>query len=196
MLMDDAEDMDEIHEFAPLLANQSEQLVAAIEAQRDMLAAERGELEVAPLPVGSLTVVQGAIDLYRTHPVAEDKVIRKDPDSVRRVLVTGKVLLQRTLGNMLKNALEASVPGQEVTIGCLDTDQGVRFHVHNPTVIPDEVQAQIFRRSYSTKGEGRGLGTYSMKLLGEKHLSGRVGFRSEPGAGTTFWIDLPLDGAT
>jgi sensor histidine kinase regulating citrate/malate metabolism len=48
----------------------------------------------------------------------------------------------------------------------------------------------LFRRSFSTKGRGRGIGTYSMKLLGEKYLKGRVWFTSSPNAGTTFFIEV------
>ena len=38
--------------------------------------------------------------------------------------------------------------------------------------MPDEVKAQIFERSFSTKGRGRGIGTYSIKLLTERYLEG------------------------
>ena len=48
----------------------------------------------------------------------------------------------------------------------------------------------MFQRSFSTKGAGRGLGTYSIKLLGEKYLNGKVGFISEQGRGTIFSVEL------
>ena len=197
-LVDDADDMDEVDEFAPLLVQQADQLVEAINAQRDILAAERGQLRVEPQPVGSLTVIQSVLDLYQPHPVAEGKTLVRSPDCSRFVLHTGRVLLQRTLGNMVKNALEASRKGQVVTLGCRDAgeqrDDHFRFWVHNEGFIPEEVQERIFNRSFSTKGEGRGVGTYSMKLMGEKYLGGRVGFNSGRGQGTTFWIELPLQG--
>ena len=69
----------------------------------------------------------------------------------------------------------------------------MRIAVHNGEVIPPEVQARIFQRSFSTKARhGRGLGTYSMKLFGERHLGGEVSFKSTPQAGTEFAIVLPL----
>jgi sensor histidine kinase regulating citrate/malate metabolism len=52
--------------------------------------------------------------------------------------------------------------------------------------MPDDVQLQVFKRSFSTKGAGRGLGTYSMKLLSEQYLNGRIALISSPQAGTTF----------
>lgn len=68
----------------------------------------------------------------------------------------------------------------------------VSFSVHNPGPIPEEVQAQLFQRSFSTKeGRGRGIGLYSVKLLTERYLGGSVNFHSSPEAGTTFTVTLP-----
>ncbi|WP_338098435.1 ATP-binding protein [Methanolapillus ohkumae] len=58
--------------------------------------------------------------------------------------------------------------------------------------IPEESKPHIFKKRISTKGEMRGLGTYSVRLLGEKYLGGKVGFTSNSCDGTTFFIDLPL----
>jgi sensor histidine kinase regulating citrate/malate metabolism len=63
--------------------------------------------------------------------------------------------------------------------------------VRNPGWIPREIQLQLFQRSFSTKGQNRGLGTYSIKLLGEKYLNGEVGFASTQEKGTVFWLWLP-----
>jgi sensor histidine kinase regulating citrate/malate metabolism len=59
-------------------------------------------------------------------------------------------------------------------------------------VIPSVAQKQIFQRSFSTKGSNRGLGTYSMKLLGENYLKGAVDFESDEEDRTTFYVKLPL----
>ncbi len=68
-----------------------------------------------------------------------------------------------------------------------------RIEIRNPAVIPDEVKYQIFNRSFSTKGAGRGIGTYSVKLLTEHYLEGEVGFSTEPGSGTAFHVLLPTE---
>ncbi|MGE4488502.1 MAG: ATP-binding protein, partial [Kiritimatiellales bacterium] len=65
------------------------------------------------------------------------------------------------------------------------------FSVHNRFVIPPDVQIQLFTRSFSTKGNGRGLGTYSIKLISEKYLNGRVSFVSNEEQGTVFKVTLP-----
>ena len=64
--------------------------------------------------------------------------------------------------------------------------------VHNEGVIPQPIQLQIFQRSFSTKsGDGRGVGTYSVKLLAERYLKGDVQFVSNERLGTLFVIVIP-----
>ena len=66
------------------------------------------------------------------------------------------------------------------------------FTVWNRSAIPEKVRLRIFQRHFSTKqGTGRGLGTYAMKLFGEKFLGGSVSFASTAAAGTTFRLEIP-----
>jgi sensor histidine kinase regulating citrate/malate metabolism len=58
--------------------------------------------------------------------------------------------------------------------------------------MPRNVQLQVFQRSFSTKGADRGLGTYSIKLLTERYLNGKVWFTTSPEGGTTFTCQYPL----
>jgi signal transduction histidine kinase len=93
---------------------------------------------------------------------------------------------------MVKNALEASEIGQVVTLSCRRAEAGVEFSVHNQSAMSKDVQLQVFQRSFSTKGGGRGLGAYGMKLLCEHYLHGSVRFASTPAAGTTFYARFPM----
>jgi hypothetical protein len=69
----------------------------------------------------------------------------------------------------------------------------VVFRVHNPGAMPEAVQRQIFQRSFSTKqGEGRGIGTHSVRLFTERYLGGQVEFTSAEADGTAFTVSLPL----
>jgi sensor histidine kinase regulating citrate/malate metabolism len=94
---------------------------------------------------------------------------------------------------MIRNALEAIPEGETATLGCLDEGNEVVFRVHNPGTIPLDVQSQVFKWSFSTKGKGRGLGTYGMRLLSERYLGGRVSFTSAQKQGTTFEARYPLN---
>lgn len=107
-------------------------------------------------------------------------------------LNTVSLLVSRVLGNMLVNAMEACDDGGTIRLSTCITPALVRFDVWNAQVIPQDIQRRIFQRHYSSKtGVGRGLGTYSMKLFGEKYLQGVVDFKSAEGEGTTFSFTLP-----
>lgn len=117
--------------------------------------------------------------------------IEVEENIAETTFVSDPVLLGRVLTNMIKNALEASEPEKPVRIGAGLSDAQVYFWVHNHGMIPREVQHQLFERSFSTKGAGRGLGTFSMKLIGETYLGGKVDFSSDEQNGTVFRITLP-----
>ena len=123
--------------------------------------------------------------------VARDRLLLCVPATADVLVRTDKVQAARSLGNLVKNALEASKPGQTVTVS-VRNDGTPMLTVQNESVMPPDVQAQIFQRSFSTKGEsGRGIGTYSVKLLTENYLRGAVEFRSTVEDGTTFTLRLP-----
>ncbi|MCC7317948.1 MAG: hypothetical protein IT219_05405, partial [Bacteroidales bacterium] len=63
--------------------------------------------------------------------------------------------------------------------------------VKNETLIPREVQLQIFQRSFSTKDQARGIGTYSIKMFTEQYLKGKVSFVSTEDTKTVFSVFLP-----
>jgi len=166
-------------------------VVEEIEAHRDLSAAERGELVAQPAIVDVATVLADVTALYGHHPVAEGRTldVERAPDGV--TVTADPVLLRRALGNLVKNALEATATGGRVVLGFREATRP-RFEVHNAGVMPEAVRLQVFQRSFSTKrGRGRGVGTYSARLLVERCLGGAIGFSSTEDAGTTFWIALP-----
>ena len=183
-------DLKDRREIYATIEAAAEQTIEEIEAQRILAAAESKELQVRPGPIEVVDFLRQLAELYRHHAVARERRIEAVPLS-ETGMVTDRVLLARILGNMLKNALEASEPGETVTIGAALRGGRIEFTVHNSAVIPPSVQFEVFQRSFSTKGSGRGLGTYSMKILSE-YLQGEVSFSSAEGEGTTFRAEFPL----
>ncbi len=167
-------------------------LLREIAAQRDLAAAESFELSVLPATVRSADMLRELAECFSTSEVARGRQLALRPDMADLVLWTDAALLFRVLSNMVVNALEATEEGGVVTLGCSAADAEAIFTVHNAGEMPERVQLQLFQRSFSTKGPGRGLGTYSMKLLGERYLGGRVSFASSTAEGTTFSLRLPL----
>jgi len=174
-----------------VLHSASKTLVDEIIAQRELLAAESNELKPEFAPVVAREVLQQIKGLYESSNVCQGQRIQVDERCPEAPIVTDGRLAQRVLGNMLKNALEAGQPGDTVSLSCRDELDSVRFTVRNATVMPPEVQENIFHRRFSTKGDSRGLGTYSMLLLTERYLGGSVGYTSTPAHGTAFYLLLP-----
>ena len=183
---------DKIREFQAALDQLSRELLDEIDGQRTLVRAESGELVLTPERLGTRQLLQEAVELYRHHPVAHERYVQIDPDAKDIAVTSDRTLLSRVLCNLIKNALEACRAGQTVTVGCARPGDTIEFWVHNPGVMPHAVQLQVFQRSFSTKGSGRGLGTYSIKLLTERYLHGRFSFTSTPEQGTTFKVHYPL----
>ena len=167
-------------------------LVEEILGQRTLIAAENGTLSVQHNLVDASDLASRLVRQFEAKETASGRTVALAPFSEVVTLVTDDSLARRVLSNMLKNALEASPEGSTVTLGVRAAGERVEFRVHNAGAMPEDVQRRVFKRSFSTKGEGRGLGTWSMKLLAEDYLGGAVWFSSTPADGTTFFFGLPL----
>lgn len=177
------------------MARLSRRLVEEIVHQRDLLLAERGEFVPRLEEVDVPAVLHEVRELYGSHPVARCRLLEIGEASACAIRGDGAIV-RRVLGNLVKNALEATPEGGTVRICCRDLGDRVALEVQNPGVMARDVQQQVFQRSFSTKAEkGRGIGTYSVKLFVERYLRGAVGFTSAEPRGTTFTITLPKEPA-
>jgi signal transduction histidine kinase len=163
-----------------------------IQAQRTLNAAEDNELSLMITRVEVSQVLQEICELYSSNLLAKDRTIETSPDQASVTITTDRVLLKRVISNMVKNALEGCRPGSIVTLGSNLVKDGVQIWVHNPGYMSREVQLQIFQRSFSTKGSGRGLGTFGIKLLTERYLKGKTTFSVSPDDGVIFSVILPM----
>ena len=176
-----------------IIGQVSQRLIDEIVTQRDLSEMENRALEPEANVVPALPFLDGLVASYASNEIAAGLTLVIAPESESPEITTDQTLLGRVLGNLLKNAVEASQPGETVTVGCRTVSPAqIEFWVHNEAVMPDEVRAQVFERSFSTKGRGRGVGTYSIKLLTERYLEGEVSFTSRAGEGTIFRARYPL----
>lgn len=185
-------DPSEAIDMVDLMINGTDQLMNEIQAQKDLRNAESGTLEVQSFYYDVSYSVESVIMIYKRDQVAEGKDIVVEKTHEDLSTSTDQFLLERSLGNLLKNALEATEKGDKVTISFSTNEKNISIHIHNNYVIPENVQNQIFQRSFSTKTEkGRGLGTYSVKLLVESYLGGNASFTSNEAEGTIFTLSIP-----
>jgi signal transduction histidine kinase len=181
-----------LSQTAALLVSSSRRLTEFLREPLEMAELEAGAVRGAREPVFAFELLSAAAGELRFHEAARNREMRLDPDAADCRVETDRTLACRILTKMLVNALEASPAGDTVTLGCRACDGVAELWVRNPGVIPAAVQMCIFQRSFSTKGPGRGYGTYWMRLIAERRLGGSVDFHSNPEEGTTFSVRLPL----
>ena len=182
----------DIDEELPVLKSLGVALIDDVMAQRDLAAAERGELHPRVEALDGREVLQTVVSQLKGRHITEGRSVELEGDE-SVPMRSDRRLLSRLLFNMLKNATEAVPPGTTIRAG-VEADSGqVHFWAWNPTGMARGAELHVFERSFSTKGEGHGLGTYSMKLLGEKYLQGTVSFETSEDAGTKFEARFPRD---
>ena len=104
--------------------------------------------------------------------------------------------LAQVVGNLLSNAIKYSPDGGTVQLVAARSGSGVRIAVHDEGLgIPEEQQSRIFTKFFrgdagATGITGTGLGLAVSREIVEAH-GGVIGFDSDPGEGTTFWLELP-----
>jgi hypothetical protein len=180
-----------LHEYIDLLETIGEMVIEEIKFQRELKSAENHELILDIKEHDSFEIIECVRKQIMFNPVMNFRNLDTSGCDQNFRIGTDSTLLKRILLNMAKNAAEATPQKGTITMYCVLQPGKVLFSVHNPGVIPPEIRLQIFQRSFSTKGMGRGLGTYSMKLFGENYLNGKVYFTSDEISGTTFTIELP-----
>jgi len=187
------QDLGHANEWVKKMSFCVREAVEELFSQKTLLAAEDSELQINKGVINSIDILNSATSVFSfelNNSNNNGKIII-DKKSENFEFITDRTLLSRVLINMVKNGIEAS-PEKPVIIGCYRRgDDNVLFRVSNSGYMSEDIQAQIFKRSFSTKGKGRGIGTYSMKLLTEKYLNGKVSFTSNKDEGTTFFVDLP-----
>ena len=167
-------------------------LIELIFSQKDLDAAERGELLLKITEESTERLLNEVALLSRNCEEAKGKEIVVAGDCQDIKIHSDRTLLARILGHLVKNALEAEKEGARITLSSRRTGNGAAFVVHNPAGMPEEARLQVFQRSFSTKGPGRGTGTYGVRLFAEKYLKGSVSFTSGP-AGTEFRAEFPAE---
>jgi signal transduction histidine kinase len=148
-----------------------------------------GETEVVDVPIAIRDVVAAVeaprhVDLH--VEVEPDLAATGDPTLLRQVMI-----------GLLTNAFKNTPPPGAVTVrGRRDGETEVVLEVTDTgTGIPPEEIERVFERFYrrteTRKQEGFGLGLAIARRMVDV-MGGRIGATSERGAGSTFWVRLPI----
>jgi signal transduction histidine kinase len=179
-------------ELAKTVLQASQRLMKEVAIQRSLSQSDSSVYLPVWRELTTKEIVKDLLAFFATHPSAARKSIRISDNYPIVSIMIDSSLLSRVLCNMVINALEATAENEEVKIWLEQKDDFLSFCVWNAQEIPQEVANRIFQRNFSTKEQaGRGIGTYSMKLLGEKILGGEVKFTTSKTEGTIFRFTYP-----
>ncbi len=105
--------------------------------------------------------------------------------------------ITRVLNNLVKNAIQ-SIPDDkkgiiEVFVHLKENDENTVIMAvkDNGQGIPEEIQSKVFTPNFSTRATGSGLGLALSKNI-VVAAQGAIYFETKEGAGTTFFVELPL----
>jgi len=109
-------------------------------------------------------------------------------------VLADKVQMNRLFTNLIKNAIEAADEKDRIIIQVDQTLQDKYFTIavtDNGNGIAPEMEKKIFTPNFTTKSSGTGLGLAICYGIVEK-ANGHIGFKTMPGKGSTFFVNLPL----
>jgi signal transduction histidine kinase len=137
-------------------------------------------------------VVRFAVSFSRFDPLARERVLETALQSEARARCDSFRMYQ-VLINLLRNAFQATPRRGRVSVRTGVEGHWVTIEVENDgDPIPPEIQEQMWKPFFSTKGQdGMGLGLSMARSVVERH-GGALTCTSAPGRRTCFRIRLPL----
>jgi PAS domain S-box-containing protein len=179
-----------------VIASESDRLGTIV---NDLLVAGRLDADQLPVTVERCDPAQLAtsvVESARTHlpeSIVLELVVPKRIPSV----VADPGQLHQVLVNLLDNAIKYSPGGGPVLLSVANGDGAIRFSVADTGLgIPASEHRRIFEKFYRldpdmTRGiGGTGLGLYICREL-VRRMDGKIWVESKPGAGSTFFVELP-----
>lgn len=169
----------------------------------DILDLARVEADRMPLEmevVGLNDLVRECVDLTRTSAEARGISIHDAISAGPIVSVAADQLrLKQVLLNLLSNAVKYNRDDGRIDVTCRQADDDrIRISVADSGVgISPQDGNMVFEMFHRLNADtmvsqdGTGIGLTVSKILVER-MGGRIGFDSESGKGSTFWLELPV----
>jgi PAS domain S-box-containing protein len=195
---------DEQREYVSSIRNSGDALLTLINDILDFSKIEAGKMQLEKIDFDLRTVLEETIELLA--PRAHEKHIEIAcliPPDLPRSLGGDPGRIRQILTNLTGNAIKFTDSGEVVVEAKVasenDARLSVRLEVRDTGIgIPHEMQKAIFESftqaesGTTRKYGGTGLGLTISRQLTEL-MGGRIGLESEPGRGSTFWVEIPMD---
>lgn len=172
-------------------------LLSLINEILDLAKIESGKAELALEEVLCNEVLENSLSIIA--PISNAKNITINIDKCSECLVTAdRKRLQQIFINLLSNAIKYNNENGNINIVLEKNNRGLcEFRIKDSGVgIKPEFHDKVFEpftrdRENAELVEGSGIGLVITKRLIEQ-MQGKIGFDSEYGVGTEFWITLPI----
>jgi CheY-like chemotaxis protein/two-component sensor histidine kinase len=162
----------------------------------DIAKVEAGKVTIRPTTFTVADLFGGLRGVIRPLQQTEEVSLVFEASDVPP-LFTDEGKVAQILRNYLSNALKFTERGEVRVSAGTAADHMVRFEVRDTGIgIPREDQQRLFQEfgqvpnRLQARVRGTGLGLSLSKRLAEL-LGGSVGVESEPGVGSTFWLQVP-----
>ena len=197
-------------EEGPLTSSQRDKLLAMRRSALRLRRLLSGLLDLSRVEAGSLELQTEAVDLASLtreiasafEPAMTSARLRfvVDCPPLPRPVRIDRSVWETIVPNLLSNALKYTTHGS-VTLRLRAMDGRARLTVQDTGIgIPPAALPHVFERFYRAPEsaarsiEGTGIGLALVREFVHA-LGGKVGVRSEPGAGSIFTVEVPFDGA-
>lgn len=192
---------DEILSFANVNTDEASELIRSIAVEVDRLAQLSDEyLRFSRLPALKFSqcnmnsVINDLVRFQRKSLSRKNITIKSQLDKRLPNIRIDKEQLRRAILNLLRNAAEAMPEGGPIILQTDQQNSNIRILVEDSGIgIAPEDMTNIFNPFFSTKSVGTGLGLSITRQIVEEH-GGTISCQSQPGKGTAFTIQLPLNG--
>jgi PAS domain S-box-containing protein len=183
------------HELLEMIGSEASRLSQITE---DVLLASRLDRDDVPLGRDRMDVaevVHAAVEATKPRLPAEISVTAVAPNG--NAALGDRDRVEQVLLNLIDNAVKYSPAGGAVVVSAQRAGDVVRIAVADEGIgIPTSEQSAIFEKFYRSDPElrqapsGTGLGLYISREL-VRRMGGKIGVESRPGAGSTFFVELP-----
>jgi two-component system, cell cycle sensor histidine kinase DivJ len=186
-------------EYASVINDSGNHLLAVVNGILDMSKIETGNFEITPEPFKPARVVVGCCDMLALQAKEAGITLEKNVGDNLPEIVADKRALNQILLNLVSNAIRFTDRGGKVTVSARTEATRITFVIEDNGIgISEEDLARIGEpyfqaaSSYVRRHGGTGLGLSIVKGLVRLH-GGDLSIRSRVGEGTRITVSLPLD---